>query len=124
MSGLSDLWIEDLWIEDTCERVVLGWQSDESVVGDKTSSHATGHSAGRAAPKQKSALMSRLLGLILAALRSAAPFYFRQPLRRPSAPFSLPYSQAFQHDDSLGDLIALDPKVRQHLVNIHFSSVP
>jgi hypothetical protein len=61
---------------------------------------------------------------ILASLRSTAPLDFRQPLWRPASPFSLPNSQAFQHDDSLGDLIALRPKIRQHFVDIHFSSVP
>jgi hypothetical protein len=61
---------------------------------------------------------------ILASLRSTAPLDFGQPLWRPASPFSLPNSQAFQHDDSLGDLIALRPKIRQHFVDIHFSSVP
>jgi hypothetical protein len=64
------------------------------------------------------------LRFILASLWSTAPLYFGQPLWRPASPFSLPNRQAFQHDDSFGDLIALRPKIRQHFVDIHFSSVP
>ena len=66
----------------------------------------------------------RGLRLILAAFRPSPPLYFRQPLRRSTPSFSLSDGQAFQHDDRFRYLIALRAKIRQHFVNVHFSSVP
>jgi hypothetical protein len=64
------------------------------------------------------------LRFILAPFWSPSPLYFCQPLGRPASSFTLSNCQAFQHHDGFGDLIALRSQVRQHFVNIHFSSVP
>jgi hypothetical protein len=84
--------------------------------------HPAGNRAGRA--EQIGGFASVFFGLIFAALRSSAPLYFREPLGRSASSLSLSNSEALQHDDSFGDLVAFDPKIRQHFVNIHFSSVP
>lgn len=64
------------------------------------------------------------LRLVLAALRPSSPLHFRQPLRRPAASLALPDCQAFQYDDRFGYLISLGAQIRQHLVDVHFKSVP
>ena len=64
------------------------------------------------------------LGLFLLPFGLSPPLYFRQPLGWPASSFALSNRQALQHQDRLGDLISLRPKVGQHFIDIHFSSVP
>jgi hypothetical protein len=60
---------------------------------------------------------------VLATLWPSASLHFSQPLRRPSSPLALSEGQTLQHEDRLGDLIALRTQISQHFVDVHFSSV-
>jgi hypothetical protein len=64
-----------------------------------------------------------VLGLALAARRSAPPLYFFHPRRGAAAALASSARQAFKCDDGFLDLCALLAQVSEHLQHVHAGSI-